>query len=384
MDKESLKQKGSVLRRIFSSALFAIMLSVGFFAYEMSSGARETAEIVENLTEIQNSLSTRYLGLFPQYIGNINKLLDEAIEEHAKVKDEDSVIICEDVLYYGIRSDVNGFRKMLTNIVTLAQSGCKITVAYYNPDGLPFETMIENSLISSSYQKDYRQDVRSYYSKVRDLKAVLDSIPQSVTLTEREAYICKAIDERFDNYFTKSKAKDANVSSRQLIGKIFNYEMVRAAIRERYFKASKELEPRRIESMKRDLLKSIPLSTQVDDVASQRVNALCGELDSIKTHYMNKPMEELVYADIYEMYKAITYAIADMFREQDNITMIPLREDLMMSCWMSIVNGKESAIFAFPSKYSTDEIGFISQDAAFSKYIQTMLNGMKLSHGIEK
>jgi hypothetical protein len=55
----------------------------------------------------------------------------------------------------------------------------------------------------------------------------------------------------------------------------------------------------------------------------------------------------------------------------------------MMSCWMSIVNGKESAIFTFPSKDSTDEIGFISQDAAFSKYIQTMLNGMKLSHGIE-
>ena len=160
MDKESLKQKGSVLRRIFSSALFAIMLSVGFFAYEMSSGAEETAKIVENLAEIQNSLSTRYLGLFPQYISNINKLLDEAIEEHAKVKDEDSVIICEDVLYYGIRSDVNGFRKMLTNIITLAQSGCNITIAYYNPDGLPFETMIENSLISSSYQRDYRRNQR--------------------------------------------------------------------------------------------------------------------------------------------------------------------------------------------------------------------------------
>ena len=383
MDKESLKQKGSVLRRIFSSALFAIMLSVGFFAYEMSSGAEETAKIVENLAEIQNSLSTRYLGLFPQYIGNINKLLDEAIEEHAKVKDEDSVIICEDVLYYGIRSDVNGFRKMLTNIITLAQSGCNITIAYYNPDGLPFETMIENSLISSSYQRDYRQDIRSYHNRTRNLKATFDSIPQSATSAEREARICKAIDTYFDNYFTKSKAKGDNPDSRKLVGKLFNYEEVRTAIRERYFKASKESDSRRIENMKRDLLKPIPLSTQVDDEATQRVNALCGELDSIKTHYMNKPMEELVYADIYEMYKAITYAIADMLREQSHITMIPLREDLMMSCWMSIVNGKESAIFAFPSKYSTDEIGFISQDAAFSKYIQTMLDGMKLSHGIE-
>lgn len=47
------------------SASFALFLSVAFFAYEMSEGKRETEEVVNNLMEIQNSLSTRYLGLFP-------------------------------------------------------------------------------------------------------------------------------------------------------------------------------------------------------------------------------------------------------------------------------------------------------------------------------
>ncbi len=383
MDKESLKQKGSLLKRIFGSAMFAMLLSVGFFAYEMSSGAEETAKIVENLAEIQNSLSTRYLGLFPQYIGNINKLLDEAIEEHAKVQDEDSVIICEDVLYYGIRSDVNGFRKMLTNIMTLAQSGCRITIAYYDPDGMPFNMMIENSLISNSYQRNYRNDIRAYRERVRNLKSSFDSIPQSVTPAQREAYTCKAIDEQFDGYYTKNKTNDIGVDSRRLVGKLFNYEEVRTAIRERYFKASRESNPQQLENMRRDLLMPIPQSAQVEDEVACRVNALCSKLDSIKTHYMSKPTSKLAYADINNMYTAITYAIVEMFREQKNISMIPLREDLMMSCWMSIVNGKETAIFAFPSKYSTDEIGFISQDAAFSKYIQTMLKGMKMSHGVE-
>ena len=51
----------------------------------------------------------------------------------------------------------------------------------------------------------------------------------------------------------------------------------------------------------------------------------------------------------------------------------------MMSCWLTKVGDSEKAIFAFPSKYSTDEIGFTSQDKAFSKYIHTMLNGIKNS-----
>ena len=98
------------------SASFALILSVAFFAYEMSEGKRETEEIVKNLVTIQNSLTTRYLGLFPEYIYNINTILENALE-HQKISTKaDTVIIFEDVLYYGIRSDAEGFRKMYQNI----------------------------------------------------------------------------------------------------------------------------------------------------------------------------------------------------------------------------------------------------------------------------
>ena len=77
--------------------------------------------------------------------------------------------------------------------------------------------------------------------------------------------------------------------------------------------------------------------------------------------------------------KEMSNTISDFFAQNENIELIPLNENMMMSCWLSDINGDEKAIFAFPSKYSTDEIGFISQDGAFSKYIRTMLNGIKLS-----
>ena len=63
-----------IVKILMDSASFALFLSVAFFAYEMSEGKRETEEVVDNLREIQNSLSTRYLGLFPEYISSINKI----------------------------------------------------------------------------------------------------------------------------------------------------------------------------------------------------------------------------------------------------------------------------------------------------------------------
>jgi hypothetical protein len=49
----------------------------------------------------------------------------------------------------------------------------------------------------------------------------------------------------------------------------------------------------------------------------------------------------------------------------------------MMSCWLTKIGKEERAIFAFPSKYSTDEIGFVSQDKAISRYIYKMIVGIK-------
>ena len=118
-----------IVKILMDSASFALFLSVAFFAYEMSEGKRETEEVVNNLMEIQNSLSTRYLGLFPEYISSINTLLEEALEHQKTSKYQDSIIIFEDVLYYGIRSDAEGFR----NTVSRTRCGFNRSFKKQNP-----------------------------------------------------------------------------------------------------------------------------------------------------------------------------------------------------------------------------------------------------------
>lgn len=376
--KKPKKKRLNILRRVVDSASFALLLSIGFFAYEMSTGTQETKEIVDNLTNIQSSLSTRYLGLFPEYIGNINRLLDDAIKQQGDSDNGSKVIICEDVLYYGVRSDANGFRKMMKNIATLANSGSDVTIAYYDADGYPFKSMIRSSLISNQCQMLYRQDLISYHKKLRIVEKNLDSLSR-YTGQEKDVLIGKLIDQQFDGYRTKHQ----NVPVPALFGMLSNRKMVDSILCERYFKQSLVHNSSQFISNVNELRKPLPIDEYANDSISIQVNNLCTKLDGIKQIYLNKPNEQIGYGDIYGMYRDITYAIEDFFSQYSNIKLISLNEHLTMSCWLTIVNGQDTAIIAFPSKYSTDEIGFISQDVAFSKYIQTMLNGMRISNDIQ-
>lgn len=368
-----------VFKKIFQSATFALLLSVAFFAYEMNSGAEESKKIVNDLMAIQNSLSTRYLGLFPEYIGNINNLLDNAIEHHDKVKDKDAVIICQDVLYYGIRSDVHGFRDMLTNLVTLSEKGCHISIAYYDEKSFPFKNMINNSLISTTQQKNYRSDRSEYRERLRLIKEEYNNISRGKTQAERVAVMESAINKHFDNYIVKKRAQSSkNNSFSELRNQLADERRVDSILCEQYFRVTNAENPNKIKKLVTELLRPIPLSGN-NTSAYVKVDSLCRELDAIKQKHLNKPLDTVLYADVKNMYAEITIAIANMLNELENVELVPLDEYLTMSCWMTIVNGKQTAIIAFPSKYSSDEIGFISQDTAFSKYIQTMLEGMKLS-----
>ena len=104
---------------------------------------------------------------------------------------------------------------------------------------------------------------------------------------------------------------------------------------------------------------------------------MCQQLDDVMHTYLNKPYNEICYVDFKNMYKDMTKTIVQLYKTQPNIEMLPLNESLMMSCWLTKIGDSERAVFAFPSKYSTDEIGFFSQDPAFSDYIHTMLDGIK-------
>lgn len=380
-NEEKKVSRSKKIRMILDSATFALLLSIVLFSYEMISSTKETNQIVDNLVSIQNSLSTRYLGIFPEYIDKINGLLNDAVEQQNKHEIRDSVIIFEDVVYYGIRSDANGFRKMIEKLMTLSNNGCHITMAFYDVDGIPFKHMIRDKLIAYDYQKDYRNDVSSYRERVRLLRRESGRLNPDMPRHEFDEAMRALVNKHFDNYLANNPHRTDSMSV--LMRNIYSYALVDSLLSQKYYDLTRKSEPKRFASMVDGLLQPLPQKQDAIDATTLKVNQLCIELDNIKRHYMGKAKSDITYSDFYNMYKDISLAICSLLQQQPNIELLPLTESLMMCCWMSSINGKEQAIFAFPSKYSTDEIGFISQDVNIARYIHTMLKGIKGSHNVD-
>lgn len=109
---------------------------------------------------------------------------------------------------------------------------------------------------------------------------------------------------------------------------------------------------------------------------------MCLEIQKIKVKYLKKNKKQITFKDFEDMNREISTVIADAYKKR-NIKLVPLDEHLTMSCWMVKSTTNMKAVLAFPSKYSSDEIGFYSQDDAFSKYIFTMLDGILLNQQFE-
>ena len=375
--KEQFKKGFYKLRLILDSATFALLLSVFFFLYEMNRSAREKEEVVEELIGIKNNLTTRYLGLFPEYIDNINSLLKESVEHSNNSEERDSVIIFQDVLYYGIRSDAEGFRQMISNILQLADNDCHITIAYYNPEGRPFKNMIRDELISIDYQKKYISDMDDYRKRITKYRREMRNLPENLTFEEFDENVTRLINDNFDNYFDQIAVDE--LDKKTIIDNLRSYRYVDSIISEQYYDSTRLADKNRFEeNVESHRVKSSLYKNASDDV-SVKTNNLLKKLDEVRLYYLDKNYDDIVYSDFCNMYKEMSNTISDFFAQNENIELIPLNENMMMSCWLSDINGDEKAIFAFPSKYSTDEIGFISQDASFANYIRTMLKGIKSS-----
>lgn len=368
------KKYGKKLKMISDSATFALLLSIALFMYEMISSTNETKQIVDNLSQIENSLSTRHLGIFPEYINSINGLLNEAIDNQNKSTTRDSVIIFEDVVYYGIRSDAQGFRKMIENLLTLSHNGCHITMAFYDTKSMPFRQMIRDKMLFDEYQNQYSADMRSYRERIMKLRSESAKITDDKGQAEMDAQMKILINKHFDNVLKNPISSD---SLHRFIRHIYNYSLVDSILSQKYYEQTRKAHSKRFITTKKAFLEPLPQKAEAVDEISIRVNNLFTKLDNIKLHYMNKDYTEITYSDYYNMYAELSNTICEVLDNQPNLEMIHLQESLMMCCWMTTVNGKEKAIIAFPSKYSTDEIGFISQDVAIAKYIHTMLNGIK-------
>ena len=323
-----------IVHFIFNSAAVALVITAVLFFVQESGERNRSQSIIDNLLEVQRSVSTRYLGIFPGYIKDVNDVLNAS-------EPKDSVIIFEDVLYYGLISSPKEFVKMNQKLLDHVDAGGPTTVVYYNEDGRTFHRSITQEQISPVHYVEM--------------------------VCERSAQMEQQRAERRGNQEKLSTRKE-------MMGWFLKQDTLMC---EKYFAMTREDNPDGLEKTIQRYL-SPELVTGLEEYRPE-LRRLCEEIDSIKARYLGKRVEEVRFYDFENMYRDITKEIAAVYRRH-GIELIPMDEYLTMSCWMA----GEKAILAFPSKWSTEEIGLFSQDQAFIKYIKTMLRGVKGAKGAEE
>ena len=311
----------SILLKIWGTikvlAPIGFILSITFFVISTFNAKRSSENLVNNLLKIEQSLSTRHIGIFPNYLPQINNLLAEA-------EPQDTIIIFEDVLHYGIFSSPNEFKAMTTKLLELSKTN-KIVIVYYDVNE------------ENNQNQTFRRCVQESRIKLQ--------------------YLGKMSTERSSLMQELRQNRDANKLNRSI------FQIADSIINEKYFAYSRE-EADFGQKIKRYL-------TPLHDNQNDR-DSLFYKIDEIKRKNINKPAQTITYMDFYKLYLGIDKLLINVF-EEHGIELIGINEFHVMSCWK--VGNR--AILAFPSKYATDEIGFITQDPVFSNYILTMLRGVK-------
>lgn len=334
------KSKGyELLSTFIKSAAVGLLFAVLCFVYDVyhdSEQDKQLEESVEKLVKIEQSLSTRYLGIFPEYITEIGDLFKN-------LEKTDTIVIFEDVLYYGIKSRPKEFYNLNVQLFEHAMNGGAITVAYYDivePKMQPiwteiFHKMIIESRIASKYHAELNE------SRVKELRRLRESNQR-----KGDVGAWRSVDSTLcEKYFAATRTDDIEK-----------------------FKKDKEA------YLSKDLINK---EEKIQSAAELLTYQMCVEIDSVKQFYLNKEIENILFSDYEQMYRKMSGIIAKYYSNY-GITLVPLDEYLTMSCWLVRKSDKKGVktVLAFPSKYSTDEIGFYSQDEAFSRYIGTMLNGV--------
>lgn len=320
--------------------LFAVLCLV-YDVYHDSEQDKQLKESVDKLAKIEQSLSTRYLGIFPEYITEIGALFDD-------MAPSDSVVIFEDVLYYGIKSRPKEFYNLNKKLFEHARKGGSVTVAYYNftkTDRTPVSNIFHKMIIESRISPKYH-----------------------ATMNERR--FNEIVKHRNDSLLARSAMIQLD-----------------SVLCEEYFKATRNDDPEKFRKDVEAYLSKALIETddQIHSAAELITYEMCVEINSVKQQYLGngKPIENIRFGDYEMMYRKLSGIIGEYYTKY-GINLVPLDEYLTMSCWM-VQKGNHrgvKTVLAFPSKYSSDEIGFYSQDEAFSKYIGTMLEGVRQNRSL--
>ena len=328
----------NVLGTFLKSAVVGLLFAVICFVYDVYRDQEQDKKLeqsVSKLIKIEQSLSTRYLGIFPEYINEIGNLFDN-------IDPADTIIIFEDVLYYGIKSRPKEFRKFNEQLLRHALSGGHITIAYYDVAKTTttaniFHKMIIESRINGKFLNAMDEERRAEFRALRE---------------------------------------------KNMLGKRGAVTAIDSALCEKYLAMTRDNNPEKFQKdinvyLSDELIRGSEVNSTTT-AYEHIVHELCMDIDAVKHQYLDKDMNEITFEDYENMYRMMGQKIVDCY-VKNGIHLVPLDEYLTMSCWL-VKSGHNNngikAILAFPSKYSTEEIGFYSQDEAFANYITTMLSGV--------
>lgn len=315
-------------------ALIFALICFAFDRYENIVQQQQLDESIAKLDEIEQSLSTRSLGIFPGYIKEIRELFNN-------INKSDTIVIMEDVLYYGFKSKPKEFYEMNKRLLDHAMQGGSVTIAYYNFKEKRvlvamdiFHNMIKNEHISN------------------------------------------------DNLVRMNKECDSIIKTRRSTGQEIRPDLIRTMeyeLCEKYFKTTVNKDFKSFEASVNAYL-SAELIHFGENETSQGAGVakdMCLELQKTKEKYLKKDLDKITFNDFEMMNREVSVIISEYY-EKRGIKLVPLDEYLTMSCWMVKYGNTTGikAVLAFPSKYSSDEIGFYSQDDSFAKYISAMMNGI--------
>ena len=348
-----------LLSTFIKSAAVGLLFAALCFVYDVYHDSEQDKQLEESIAKLENieksveqlesikqSLSTRYLGIFPDYITEIGRLFDS-------LNPRDTIVIFEDVLYYGIKSRPKEFFDLNVKLFNHAIKSGSITVAYYNYEvnkksNKPiwedlFHKMIIESRINPKYHVELSESRDKEIQKLREANRFYRGVSSKLV----DSTLC-------EKFFAATRNDDIDKFKKDVDAYLSN-----------------DLIDREVSSL-----------TEAERIAYQ----MCIEIDSVKRRYLGngKPVENILFVDYESMYRGLSRVIVKFYAE-NGFELLPLDEYLTMSCWLVREGNQRGmrAVLAFPSKYSTDEIGFYSQDEAFSKYIGTMLKGVKQSRWLK-
>ena len=385
-----------VVKIIAESAAFALVISLILFGIEMFDNMKTSQELSKNLLEIQNSLSTKYLGKFPDFMPDINRLYEGA-------KAGDSIVIMEDVLFYGINSAPVDFYEASLKLFDLAANGSQVMISYYIPDGMAFNFMLQELLLSQKQYKNYRDTLMLFYQRShlykREKMVVIDScVANNFKRTETDREIASLLDKYFGDIFEQAdieKQKErmiAHEPSRltendgNSIASRSDNALARALLIEKFFEKTKKEDLKSFQSMVA-MYRRPTMIAKVNESSTRiqlEAQSMCLKMDSIRIKYLgrdNTPVDKIKYSDFKNMFAEMTKVMEESYHRYPSITLVPIDEFISVRSWLvESREGAHKAIMAFPSRYSSSEIGFFTTDETTRDYIKTMQKGILINY----